>query len=30
LTVTGIDAASARAGALQAAEILGLPTWSVA
>ncbi|NDG41900.1 MAG: 5-(carboxyamino)imidazole ribonucleotide synthase [Betaproteobacteria bacterium] len=30
LTVTGIDAASARAGALQAAEILGLPTWSAA
>jgi 5-(carboxyamino)imidazole ribonucleotide synthase len=30
LTVTGIDADSARAGALQAAEILGLPTWSAA
>ena len=30
LTVTGIDAASAQTGALQAAEILGLPTWSAA
>jgi hypothetical protein len=30
LTVTGLDAASVQTTALQAAEILGLPTWSAA